>query len=333
MARDHAQIRLSIWADDDFRQLSGNAQHLYFLLLTSPSLSYCGVTDWRPARMTGLVGDWSIDTIEDAAAELIDRLYILVDEQTEEVLVRSFVRHDGLMKQPKMATAMSTAHLAVGSVALRGVVVWELQRLQREQPDLHGWGSEKAAALLSLPAVDPSTYPCRKGSVKGSGKGNRTPSGKGSGEGSPTPSSLLPAPAPAPSSSDEEEEGAPRKRGHRIPEDFAPNDELRQWARERGFNDAQIEEMTERFVDHWVSATGPTASKTAWGRAWRNWVGKEDPRRVRGGVSQLRSVNGTDRTGMVQWAEVSPGYWQETHPEGFYMGCKMRWLPIGERPA
>lgn len=193
MAREHAQIKLSLWADDDVRGLTPAAQHLYFVLLTAPTLSYCGVADWRPNRIAGLAKGWTAGQVEVAAAELVESLFILVDSDTEEVLVRSFVRNDGLMKQPKMATAMSSAHAAVSSSALRGVVVHELIRLQKDFPDLKGWGSERAADLLGKVSIDPSTYPLGKGFSKGSVKGKPTPSGKGS----PTPAPS-PTPTPAP---------------------------------------------------------------------------------------------------------------------------------------
>ncbi|MCW2902302.1 MAG: hypothetical protein JWO67_4567 [Streptosporangiaceae bacterium] len=93
----------------------------------------------------------------------------------------------------------------------------------------------------------------------------------------------------------------PRNRGHRLPDDFQPTDDLRSWARERGFNDPQIDEMTDRFRDHWHSTTGARAAKSNWNLAWRNWVGKEDPKRVRGAVHTLRPATGY--TGAVKWDE------------------------------
>jgi len=45
MAREFAKIKASIWQDDDFRALPVEAQHLYFVVLTDPDLSYCGVAD------------------------------------------------------------------------------------------------------------------------------------------------------------------------------------------------------------------------------------------------------------------------------------------------
>jgi hypothetical protein len=182
VAREFAQIKLSIWADDDWRDLSPDARYLYLTLLTSPTLTHCGTADWRPARLSAVNGQ-SRDIIQDAGAEMIDSLHVLIDEETEEVLIRSFIRNDGLMKQPKMAVAMASAHAGVASATLRGVIVHEAKRLRDDFPNLHGWGAERALELLRMRSVDPSTYPLGKGSVKG----KATPIGKGSGKGSPTP--------------------------------------------------------------------------------------------------------------------------------------------------
>jgi hypothetical protein len=192
MAREFAQIKLAIWADDDWRDLSPMARYLYLTLLTSPTLNHCGVADWRPSRIGALNG-MSIEEIEDAGAEMVASLHLLIDEESEEVLIRSFVRNDGLMKQPKMATAMATAHAGIASQVIRGVIVHELIRLRDDLPDLHGWGSERAKELLGLRSVNPSEYPLGKGSTKG----NWTPFGNGSEKGFPTP---VPTPATATSS-------------------------------------------------------------------------------------------------------------------------------------
>lgn len=205
MARKYGQIRVDMWADDHWRTLSPAAQHLYMLLLTSPTLSQCGVADWRPSRIAALAGEWDVEEVEAAASELIRELFILVDESTEEVLVRSFIKHDGLMNQPKLAASAAIAHAATASPALRGVVVHELNKLHVNQPELHGWKSEKATQILSKASIDPATYPlgegAPKGSVYGSIKGSVypkvTPSVKGSIKGS-VYGSPTPAPAPAP---------------------------------------------------------------------------------------------------------------------------------------
>lgn len=207
MARDHAQIRLDMWGDDDWRKLSVPAQHLYMLLLTSPSLSFCGVADWRPARIAKLAAGWTTADVLAAAEDLTGRLFLLIDDATEEALIRSFVRHDGLMKMPNMATAMATAHAAIASPYLRGVVVHELRRLHEKQPELAGWKSKRALAVLERDSIDPSVKgsvnPSGNPSVKGSSSPEPNPSGNPSVNPSPTPA---PTPTPAPSSSKEEEE-------------------------------------------------------------------------------------------------------------------------------
>jgi hypothetical protein len=184
MAREYAQIKLAIWADDDWRDLSPMARYLYLTLLTSPTLSHCGVADWRPARIAALCG-MTPDEVEEYGGELVAALYLVIDDESEEVLIRSFVRNDGLMKQPKMAVAMASAHAAVASQTIRGIIVHELKRLREDFPTLNGWGSERATELLGLRSVDPSSYPL--------GKGKATPFGKGSIKGCPTP-----APTPTP---------------------------------------------------------------------------------------------------------------------------------------
>ena len=168
MLRDGPRVRphqLSIWQDDDWRDLSPLARYLYFTLLTSATLSHCGVADWRPARIAALNG-MTAGEVEHFGAELIEALYLVVDEGSEEVLIRSFIRNDGLMKQPKMAVAMASAHGSVASQGIRGVIVHELNRLREDYPNLSGWGSEKASELLRLRSVDPSTYGSERGPEK-----------------------------------------------------------------------------------------------------------------------------------------------------------------------
>lgn len=186
--RKFAQIQIDIWNDTDFRNLTPAAQHLFFVLLSHPSLNHAGVGDWRPARLSGLSSGWTKADVEDAAGELVHELYVLIDEETEEFLIRSYVRNDALLKQPRMATAVAKGLAEVGSSVLRGVVIFELRRLHDEQPELKGWESREASSLLDSETVDPSTFPLGKGSVKGSIKGSIKGSVKGSVKGSDTPS-------------------------------------------------------------------------------------------------------------------------------------------------
>lgn len=283
MARMFAQVRLAIWSDDDFRAVPPNEQHLYFVLMTSPSLSHCGVADWRPPRIASLAGGWTPEQVIAAASGLMDKLYVLVDQSTEEVLVRSFIRHDEIMKQPKMAAAMSSAHAAAASAALRGVVVHELNRLRVDEPDLKGWTGKGVEELLAKGSVDPSTYPLGKGSVLGSTKGSTkgsswgksTPpfkgSGKGSVNGSPTP-----APTPTPSNQHLSDSlrssgaSAPPKRSKprkRLPDDWSPTETHHAYAAEHGID---IGHEVGQFRAH---AEANDRQQADWDATFRTWMG------------------------------------------------------------
>ena len=203
--RNYAQLNIAIWNDDDFRALTPQAQHLYFLLLSHPTLSYCGVGDWRPARIARMASGWAAQDVEQAGAELIDRLFIVVDDDTEEFLVRTFVRNDPLMRQRNLGVSMARAFSLVASEGIRGVIVGELTRLAQARPDLKGLDSDEVRQVLVKPSIDPSVYPCGNPWVDPSVKGSIDPKVDPSVRGQPNPKgdpsidpSVDPSPTPAP---------------------------------------------------------------------------------------------------------------------------------------
>lgn len=153
MARTYARIKVGIWHDDTFRSLSSHAQHLYFTLLTDPDLSYCGIADWRPKRISGKAEAWLPESVEVAACELADKRMVLFCDDTEEALVRSFVRHDGVLQNAKLAVSAANAVGSISSNALRSIVVGELRRAKKENPE---WAAWKVAPLLAVLERDAS---------------------------------------------------------------------------------------------------------------------------------------------------------------------------------
>ena len=109
MPRDHAPIRLDIWTDDDFTDLTSPAQWLYLRLLSAGGLNYAGVTDWRPGRIAASSAELSANDVEMIAQELEVGEYVVIDRTSEECLIRSFVKHDGFMDKWNMAAAFATA--------------------------------------------------------------------------------------------------------------------------------------------------------------------------------------------------------------------------------
>ena len=157
MARDFASIKLAIWNDDDFRDLTPAAQHLYFVLLTERSLSYCGVAGWAPKKLAQKARGWTVAAILDPALELVSNRLLVIAEDTDEYLVRSFVRHDGVMSHPKLCVSAAIATQEIGSNGLRQVVVGELKRLKADRPDLPAWGKDQVIEVVKRKSIDGRT--------------------------------------------------------------------------------------------------------------------------------------------------------------------------------
>lgn len=173
MPRDRANIRIDMWNDDDWRGLTGNAQGLYQKLLTHPTLTYCGVADWRPGRLARLTKGMTAQDIIDGAKELQTAAFAYVDEETEEIFLRSFVRHDGLLKHPRLSISMANDFAAVASPKVRGFFVWELKKMHAEQPDLKLWSDRRLQTILKGRSEDMKEF-CRtscQDEVTGLGQG------------------------------------------------------------------------------------------------------------------------------------------------------------------
>lgn len=139
MARDHARIKTSIWDDPDFLALRVGEQHAYFLLVSSLGLSRCGVITYIPARYDHLASDLTTAKIRKAVEGLRDSRFAVVDERTQELLIRSYVRHDGVLDRVNMGKATGTAFEAVVSPRIKEAIGEEMARLMKDRPDLLGW--------------------------------------------------------------------------------------------------------------------------------------------------------------------------------------------------
>lgn len=72
--------------------------------------------------------------------------------------------------------------------------------------------------------------------------------------------------------------GAPRA-GSRLPADWRPDEELRQYAKAQGFDERTIDRIAEDFRDYWVAQAGARGVKADWPATWRTWCRKERDRR------------------------------------------------------
>lgn len=119
MARTHARILTSIWSNRDFLALTPGAQRMYLLALSQPGVAPCGVVSFTPKRWATLGNGSTVRTVIKEVEELQSRRFVAVDLDTEELLIRSFAKNDGVLKQPNMRIAMWRSAGEVVSDAIR----------------------------------------------------------------------------------------------------------------------------------------------------------------------------------------------------------------------
>lgn len=279
MPRDHARVNVTIWTDPDFRKLPLVAQHLYFMLWTSPALSYCGVHDWRPGRLAALADDLIPSDVELIGACLEARHFVVIDHDTEEVFIRSWARFDGLMKQPRMAVSYASAYAQVASEKLRSVLVHETHRIKNDCPNMACWNDKRVAEVLTHPSVSAKDLETPDDPF---GDGFTPGLAQTSGRVSPrvcTPPTPTPAPTPTPCSpalAPDEKKKTDRKRPARsLPENWEPNDQHRAKAQELGVD---INAAAETYRNH---AAANDRRLVDWDAGFRTWLARERPSVVR----------------------------------------------------
>lgn len=131
MAQKFAQIHLRIWVDDEWIVLSTEAQHLYLLLLSQEDRGLSGLVPLRARRWAKLSSNSSIESVMDSLAELDAASFLVVDVDTAEVLVRTFIRNHEVYKHVRMLkTALDQAE-RVESARIRSALGQELTRLPK----------------------------------------------------------------------------------------------------------------------------------------------------------------------------------------------------------
>lgn len=131
MARSFAQLQLRIWVDDEWTGLSIEAQHLYLLLLSQEDCGPSGLVPLRPRRWAKLTSNGEVDKTMAALDELDAAGFLVVDPETSEVLIRTFIRNGENYKHVRLLrTALNQAE-RVESPRIRSALGQELARLPK----------------------------------------------------------------------------------------------------------------------------------------------------------------------------------------------------------
>ena len=267
MARTEARIKSSIWSDDDFNSLSSNAKLLYFVIISQPTVNFCGVISQTPKRFSSDSG-LSVQKVNATLKELSEGRFIFIDD-TEEILIRSFIKHDGVLAQPNIIRAMAKDWVSIRSKAIKA------QILDFLGCDFLNW----------LVANHPKTFKAiGEGLPEGFVEGFRKHFEEGLPEGfprafplphspmplAPSPSSPIPHSTHSPATLPTEASDADQEKAERVPTaislDFELTAEMEQVALDVGLDNFRFH--WSEFVP-WYAGKGTKA--VDWVAMWKSW--------------------------------------------------------------
>ncbi|PRX90674.1 hypothetical protein [Allonocardiopsis opalescens] len=133
MARNHGRILTTIWTDTQFLAVSPAAQRMYLFLLSQPRLTHAGLLDITLSRWASKAPGLTEVSVAAALDELAEARFVVLDADSEELLIRTLVKNDGVWKQPKVMIRMGEDAAEINSPALRWALLKELERLPLDE--------------------------------------------------------------------------------------------------------------------------------------------------------------------------------------------------------
>ncbi|MEV7975368.1 hypothetical protein [Streptomyces sp. NPDC086519] len=341
MARGHGRILTSIWEDPDFLALDEKEQRLYLFLISQPNLNHAGLLDLTLRRWSRKARGLTSAELEKLLQRLEEARFIVMDDDTEELLIRSFVRNDGVWRMPKVMGSMVSGALEISSRRLRTALLAEMDRIpldelsdeptkykgqdgpsNREQVRAH---IETLRKAFGTPEPDPSRGGSRTPSAppsetpsdplpEGGNEGPAIPSTRGRGR-APHAHSPAPAPAPAPAPSLVGVEVGVETSGSSAPSAERPDglpltpidiDGFTVTDTMRRWANAtypgmDLDHSTAQFVSHYRS-TG--ARRSSWPDAWQKWIRDDAKKAAERRTSRtLHAVDGTGSRAQTHTAD------------------------------
>lgn len=127
MSRSYAKLFVSVWdSGSDFLDLDTDSQWLYWMLLSHPLLSPAGVLPLQPRKWAKRARGMTERRVLRALNELAGNHKVVVDDDTEEVLIRTFIRHDNGWRTPNVRKSIETSLQRIESGPLRREATLEL---------------------------------------------------------------------------------------------------------------------------------------------------------------------------------------------------------------
>lgn len=162
MANAGGFIDESIWRDGDFRALPRTAQATYTQLLSQKELDRAGLLPLQITKWAKACNSMSVDELWADLKVLQAARFVCIDEDTDELLVRSYMRRSNVIKQPNLLkNALKCAGMAA-SDWLRHELAVELRRMGRKDTVVvadeidPGEGFAMPSEWVSEPVSNPS---------------------------------------------------------------------------------------------------------------------------------------------------------------------------------
>ena len=318
MPRTEARIFTSIWKDEDFLALPPSPQRLYMFLLSQEDLTYCGAMPLRIPRWVRKAAGLSAADLEQdlKVLEAAGRQFVITDEETGELLVRSFMRNDEVWKQPNLMKAARSAAAQVESPAIRAAILSELHRIpaghsaSRLVRDVHAAFIHDLSEGSPNPSANPNgnSFPNPDSDVPAgqgiSGNPSASPSGKGSADPSPDPSAMGSA-----DPSQEKGDGYCSNQGdllNPVPPELLPTGDAKKGSRKGSPNpsakasDLNVSHVVAAYVDGATEAGLDTPGSPLKGR-----VGRQARELLREGKPIDKLIDAARHMGAVGWDDLA----------------------------
>ena len=232
MARSHALVHSSI-LESSLSRRSVPAQLLYRQLLERRERNTLGVIIYRPATWAKTMPGLTAGDVEDLVVELEEHGHLIVDRDTLEVVHRTHMHHDGVLKQAQVIMAAAKARPTVESVRIGEAIDaqippelrdrWPTAIATGQRNEVQAWLNDVDAASYkppkkastspteaspTSPATSPTEAQSKANGSQASGSGDRCPvTGSGdsqaSGVKTPQPHAERGEPEPTPKSQPE----------------------------------------------------------------------------------------------------------------------------------
>jgi hypothetical protein len=161
--REFARIGTDMPDEDSIKALTVEAGWLYDRLYLRPEMSRCGIIPFRPAAWALLGRNATEPKVRRWLRELAAGGHLVIDEPMAEVLIRTFVRWDGLLGQPNVVANMVYDFHLIASKKIRLAFLQEFRRIwDLDIPD--GWRGGWCLAVGHYPRAkhskdDPAQWP------------------------------------------------------------------------------------------------------------------------------------------------------------------------------